>query len=298
LRLVELALALEEKTGKPVGEADLRPEMSVEQVRGLLLRGSAAESADGSQPLVKVPLWPYTWGRSLRFLSAPLDLLYRLSITRTTIVGVEHLRGLPAGVIVAGTHHSFPDLPLVRYALARSGAIKTDHMVTAIAAGGFNSGGLRVAGLGLYPWYGILALGLYPLHQEAYREASLRGLARVAAVGNSIAIFPQGVHATPAAERAGDPNARFRSGVAHLARALRAPVVPFGLAGTEAVMPYAPAQFQGRLIAGIPLSIRRGPLAIAFGAPLSMSSNESPEDFTLRLQEACLALTREAEAAL
>ncbi len=298
LRLVELALALEEKTGKPVGDADLRLEMTVEQVRGLLLQVPAAEPAAGSQPLVQMPLWPYTWGRSLRFLSAPLDLLYRLSITRTTIVGVEHLRGLPAGVIVAGTHHSFPDLPLVRYALARSGAIKTDRMVTAIAAGGFNSGGPSVTGLGLYLWYGILALGLYPLHQEANREASLRGLARVAAVGNSIAIFPQGVHATRAAERAGDPTARFRPGVAHLARALRAPVVPFGLAGTEAVMPYAPAQFHGRLIAGIPISIRRGPLAIAFGAPLSISPSESPEDFTLRLQAACLALTRQAEAAL
>jgi 1-acyl-sn-glycerol-3-phosphate acyltransferase len=264
----------------------------------LLLNVPAVEAANISQPLLQVPLWPYTWGRSLRFLSAPVDLLYRLSITRTTIVGVEHLHGLPDRVIVAGTHHSFPDLPLVRYALARSGAIKTDRMVTAIAAAGFNSGGPSVSGLGLYPWYGILALGLYPLHQEAHGEASLRGLAQVAAAGNSIAIFPQGVHATPAAERGGDPNARFRPGVAHLARALRAPVVPFGLAGTEAVMPYAPAEFHGRLIAGIPISIRRGPLAIAFGAPLSVSRSERPEDFTLRLQEACLALTRQAEAEL
>ena len=36
------------------------------------------------------------------------------------VTGQEHLRNLRTPVIFAGTHHSFPDMTLVRYALARS----------------------------------------------------------------------------------------------------------------------------------------------------------------------------------
>src|SRR2546421_8230696 len=70
---------------------------------------------------------------------------------------------------------------------------------------------------GWYGFYGILAFGLYPLRQHGERAASLRGLARLARADNAVLIFPQGVHAEPAQERAGDPAARFRPGVAVLA---------------------------------------------------------------------------------
>src|SRR5262249_17814636 len=77
LGLVELALALEEKTGQAVGEGELRPEMTVEQVRALLARAPAAElpsEVAPSQPEqvgVEVPLWPYTWERVFRPLRLP-----------------------------------------------------------------------------------------------------------------------------------------------------------------------------------------------------------------------------------
>jgi hypothetical protein len=71
-----------------------------------------------------------------------------------------------------------------------------------------------------------------------------------------------------------------------------------GLAGTEQVMPYKPSEFRGRLLAGVPVSITRGPLAIAFGPALTCDSGETPESFTLRLQAQCFALTRRAEDAL
>jgi 1-acyl-sn-glycerol-3-phosphate acyltransferase len=233
-------------------------------------------------------------------LSFPVDLLYRSSVTRTLVLGREHLADLPPRVIFAGTHHSFPDLPLVRDALHTSGGEHTPRrLVTAIAAGGFNSGGPKLGGgLGLYPWYGILALGLYPLRQHADTEASLRGLARVAVAGNDLLIFPQGIHVRPDDERARRAGTRFHPGVAHLACALGIPVVPMGLAGTERIMPYKPSDFRGRLVAGIPVSITRGPLAIAFGPPVTCESNESAETFTMRLQTECFALTRRAEDAL
>jgi long-chain acyl-CoA synthetase len=295
LGLVELAQTLEEKCGKTVGDGDLRLDMTVDQARALV---AAAPSLDGEARAARgglggeQPLWPYTWGRLFRGLSLPIDLLYRYAVTRTIVRGGEHLRRLPPRVIFAGTHHSFADMPLVRRALAQAGGRRLVRRLV-IAAGGEGFGAA-----GLFGRYGTLAFGLYPLQQHGEREASLRGLARLASAGNAVLIFPQGVHADPAQERANDPAVRFRPGAAHLAAALDAAVMPFGLAGTERMIPPTLVGFEGRVIGGIPVSLRRGPLAIAFGAPLTLEPHESPPAFAARLQDVCYALTRQAEQAL
>jgi 1-acyl-sn-glycerol-3-phosphate acyltransferase len=122
---------------------------------------------------------------------------------------------------------------------------------------------------------------------------------QLAEAGNAILIFPQGTYATPEQEVTDDPGVRFRPGVAHLALSLEASVVPFGLAGTQRLMPATLAEYRGRLVAaGRPIGITRGPLAIAFGPPLTLAFGESPQEFTERLQLASYALTREAERAL
>ena len=124
------------------------------------------------------------------------------------------------------------------------------------------------------------------MRQYGEQDTSLRGLARLAQEGHAILIFPQGKHILPEAERAGDPDAHFRPGVGHLASALDATVVPFGLAGTEVVFPNvdrAPL-----MIGDIPVVLRKGPVAIVFGAPLEMEPNETPTEFARRLQERLL----------
>jgi 1-acyl-sn-glycerol-3-phosphate acyltransferase len=226
-------------------------------------------------------------------LALPFDLLYQVAVPRTIVLGAEHLAKLPPQVIFAGTHHSFTDMPLVRYALARTAARRHGRrLVVAIGAEGFIKAGL-------YATYGILAFGLHPILQHADREASLRRLVHAAGHGNSILIFPQGTHADPARERAGDPTLDFRPGTALLAAALDAAVVPFGLAGTESVMlPDPPPGFKGPVISGIPIWLRRRPLAIAFGPPLRLAPGEAPQAFTARLQAASYTLTRQAEQAL
>ncbi|HEX8966346.1 MAG TPA: hypothetical protein VF937_00600, partial [Chloroflexota bacterium] len=98
--------------------------------------------------------------------------------------------------------------------------------------------------------------------------------------------------------RANDARVRFRPGVAHIATALNCPVVPFGVAGTERLMPAFLEEFHGRVIAGVPVTFTRGPLAIAFGAPLSIGADEDPAAFAERLETACYALTRAAEQAV
>lgn len=69
-------------------------------------------------------------------------------------------------------------------------------------------------------------------------------------------------------------------GAALLARALGATVVPFGLAGTEVAMPAFLEEFRGVVIAGIPVSVKRVPLAIAYGVPMTIDPDESLREFT------------------
>ena len=218
--------------------------------------------------------------------------MYPLGVTWTIVLEREHVVDLPPRVIFAGTHRSFPDTILVRRGLARTAARRlAGRLVIPAYAGGF-------AKAGLYARYSMLAFGVYPLRQYGERDASLRGLARLAAAGNAVLIFPQGAHTRPEDERAGKPEARFRPGVAHLAAALEAAVVPFGIAGTERLMPPFVEEFKGLKIANIPVAVRRGPVALAFGAPLTPQPGETPQEFTARLQEASFALSRQAEQAL
>jgi long-chain acyl-CoA synthetase len=297
LGLVDLALALEDKTQRSVADGDLRLDMTVEQVRALMAHPqphseSPPLGASDDSEVGDVPDWPYTWGRALRFTSLPFDLLYRIAVTRTLVLGGEHLCGLPSAVVVAGTHHSFADVPLVRYGLARTPARRfARRLLVAAGAGGpgWHS-----------PWgrYAMLAFGLYPLRRERDRDLILRRLVRLAQRGNAILIFPQGTHARPSEEHANDSRVRFRPGVAHLAAALNCPVIPFGVAGTECLMPAFLEEFHGRVIAGVPVTFKRGPLAIAFGEPLVVEADEDAADFAIRLEASCYGLTRAAERAL
>jgi 1-acyl-sn-glycerol-3-phosphate acyltransferase len=298
LALSELALALEEKTGMAIGDSDLRLEMTVADVRAALsgalpvdARRRAQEAARGERVDVEQPLWPYTWGRALRWLNFPFDVLYRYGVTHTVVLGRENVAGLPPRVIFAGTHRSRVDVPLVGHALEQTAARSVARRLVVPAAA-------RTFAGGLFGWYGVVAYGLYPLRQYGERDASLRGLVRLAQAGNAVLIFPQGNYATAEQERAGDPAVDFRPGVAHLAAALDSAVVPFGVAGTERVMPPSLDGYDGLVLHGRPAAIRRGPLAIAFGAPLRLQSGEAPPAFTARLQAASYALTRAAEQAL
>jgi 1-acyl-sn-glycerol-3-phosphate acyltransferase len=213
-------------------------------------------------------------------------------VTRTFVLGGEHLRGLPPTIVLAGTHHSFADMPLVRRGLELTPARRFGGcLLIAAAAEG-------TAWHSLWSRYAVLAFGLYPLKRERDTEHNLRRLVRLAQSRNAILIFPQGTHARPSEERANDPRVRFRPGVTHIAAALSCPVVPFGVAGTERLMPAFLDEFHGPVVAGIPVAFKRGPLAIAFGAPLFVGVDEQPSAFAARLEATCYELTRAAEQIL
>lgn len=302
LGLVELATSLEEKTGKTVSDGDLGMEMTVEQLHGLIAKAPDLDQmetlVEGEHPvkgevkLYKVPDWPYTWGRYLRFVAFPFDVLYWLIVPRTIIIGKEHLQNLAPTVIFAGTHHSFADVPLLRQSLSHTAANwLVPRLIVGAEATGFGK-------IGLTGKFAILAFGLYPLQKYGGRDQSMRDLVKLAAKGNAILFFPQGAHVRIEEELANAPIAQFHDGISYLAKALDTAVVPFGLAGTEKVMPSLRDEFHGKLIAGIPISAKRRPLAIAFGAPVKMNPDEDPHAFAARLQALCYTLTRRAEQAL
>ena len=121
-------------------------------------------------------------------LRAPLTLAYQLAVTRTVILGAEHLTNLPPRLILAGTHHAHADEPLVRAALAKTPAAASlsNRLVVAARANAFDTMPKSAA------WYAILAFGLYPLRQYGEQDVSLRGLAKLVQQGNPLLIFPQG----------------------------------------------------------------------------------------------------------
>ena len=294
--LVELVVQVEERTGRALPESALSTEMTVADLRVAVAAAPLADertSADLDTALpLPVPPWIYAHGWFARpVLTAPFDLLYWWGIPRTTVLGTQHLHNLPTGTVFAGNHRSFADMPLVRVGLSRSPARHFSRrlVIAAMAEGeGWRSPLAR---------YVAAAYGLYPLDRLAHREASLRRLASLAGRGNAVLIFPQGTHARPIDERGDPPAVRFKTGVAHVAEALGAPVVPFGLAGTEEAMPPFVADVKGPIIGGVPVSLKRTSLAIVFGPPQRQAPDESAQQFAERLEQLSYGLAAQADAA-
>lgn len=296
LGLVQLASQLEEATGRALSEGALSTEMTVSALRAAVAAAPVADQSSAGDLDVAgrlpVPAWFYRFGWPLRpLLTAPFDIIYAIGIPRTIVLGTDQLRNLPRTVVFAGNHRSFADMPLVRVGLSRSPARRFARrlVIAAMAEGeGWRSPLARYVAAGF---------GLYPLDRLAHREASLRQLTELASGGSAVLIFPQGTHARPADERGDPPAVRFKTGVGHVAEALDAPVVPFGLAGTEAAMPPFLDDFHGVVIGGVPVSLRRTALAIAFGAPQRQGPNESAQEFAERLERLSYALAAEADRA-
>jgi 1-acyl-sn-glycerol-3-phosphate acyltransferase len=293
---VELGVSLEEKTGVHIADDDLTASMTVGQLQALVGSGSPAAAPEARQLPAEWPLasrWPYgPLGRLFGWVGLPFTLLYRYGAETTYVLGGRHLVSLPRRVLLAGTHRSWPDMLAVRHALSRTPAqhLANRMLVAAAAVGLANAGPLG--------WIAILGFRCFPLRQYRDREESLRRLAALANAGDPILIFPQGHHIDPAAERAGDPTADFRPGAAHLAEALDAVVVPFGIAGTEKLVLPTAEGYRGFVLAGIPVKVTRGPVAVAFGPPLTRQPDETAQAFSQRLQEVCFALARQAETTI
>jgi hypothetical protein len=164
-------------------------------------------------------------------------------IPRTIVLGGEDLRNLPSGTVFAGNHRSFADMPLVRVGLSRDAARGLLRRLVTRRWPRAKGGGRRLRGT----WR----------RRSAYPLDRLANASRAAAPGqprprrNAVLIFPQGTHARRTDEQGDPPAVRFKTGVAHVAEALAAPVVPFGLGDGRGDRPPS-WRIQGPVIGGIP----------------------------------------------
>src|SRR4051812_2264436 len=103
LALLDLAIALEDKTGKVVADGDLGPDMTGGEGRARMVAAPARgvtpqpppprrdRPTCGERTGAPPPLWPYAWQRSRQILRLPIDLAYRYYVTETVVRGGEHL---------------------------------------------------------------------------------------------------------------------------------------------------------------------------------------------------------------
>ena len=178
-------------------------------------------------------------GRAPGWLAPPIRAALRPVFRRCYRLQVEGLDHVPASgpVILASNHRSFFDTPALMIVTPRPVVFlgKAEYM---------DDWKTRT----LFP-----ALGMVPIRREAARAsmAALETAAALLADGCAIGIYPEGTRSRDGRLHRG------QSGVAHLALATGATVVPVGLIGTDTVQPI------GRSVPRL-----RGHVTVRFAAPL------------------------------
>ncbi|MFE6866381.1 lysophospholipid acyltransferase family protein [Kitasatospora sp. NPDC057692] len=204
-------------------------------------------------------------------------MLSRASTLLLPAFGRLHITADPAdadgpapGSIVAANHTSLADPAVVLAALHRLGARPVV---------------LATAGLWRVPLLGpaLRREGHIPVHRGTARAAeSLDAAAEALAAGRVVLIYGEG--GLPRRRDSGElPPGPFRSGLARLAQATGAPVVPLGQAGSRRLTSGGPLkQFAGLVTA----PVRRPTLHVHLGAPLHL-----PADTAAATAEAHRAVT-------
>ncbi|GAA2410579.1 hypothetical protein GCM10010420_44140 [Streptomyces glaucosporus] len=186
------------------------------------------------------------------------------TVARTVVPALGRLRvtsdpgaDLAPGSVVAANHTSLVDPGVVLAALHRLGV----EPVVLATAGLWRIPGLRQA---------LLRDGHVPVHRGTDRAAaSLESAAAALAAGRVVLIYGEGglPRRTDAGEAEPGP---FRSGLARLALATGAPVVPLGQAGSRRISSGSTA----KQVAGfVTAPLRRPDVHVHVGAPVRLSGD-------------------------
>ena len=204
-----------------------------------------------------------------------------------TVRGLEHLEHLEGPVIFAANHASHVDTPLLLTHLP----VAFRHRTVVAAASDYFFD---------RTWKSVLwsfALAAVPIDRTKVNRRSADTAADLVEHGWNLVIFPEG-------GRSPDGWAQpFRGGAAYLARRTRRPVVPVYLHGTRHVLPKS----GGAPGVGLPPGgsgtearhggrLRRSPIAVLFGAPMSPHEGESAHRFSERVEAAVATLAREVHS--
>lgn len=212
-------------------------------------------------------------------------------VAPTTVRGDEHLRHVAGPVIFAANHASHLDTPLLLTTLP---ARFRHRIVVAAAADYFFD----------RRWKSVLwsfSLAAIPIERSRVDRRSADAAAGLLEDGWSLVIFPEG-------GRSPDGWAQpFRGGAAYLARRTGRPVVPVHVHGTRDVLPKSTGALRGNGAgpshngnsgsgsggSGRRLPVRRSPVSVVFGAPLTPDTGESARRFSARIEAAVASLRDE-----
>jgi 1-acyl-sn-glycerol-3-phosphate acyltransferase len=206
-------------------------------------------------------------------------------VAPATIRGLEHLRHVEGPVIFAANHASHVDTPLL---LTNLPLEFRHHTVVAAASDYFFD----------RTWKSMLwsfSLAAIPIERSKVNRRSADMAADLIGDGWNLVIFPEGGRSPDGWTQP------FRGGAAYLARRTGRPVVPVYLHGTRHVLPKTPdegsrapggsgteSRHGGRL--------RRSPISVLFGAPLTPDEGENAHRFSDRIEAAVATLSREVHA--
>ena len=266
LERVELMVALEERFGKPIDEAQFAQATTVRALEELITRapGSEPEPAASTEP-VDFPSWNRAWwARAIRRTSHPTWLLPLARVFAwVKAEGLEHLEKLDGPVIFASNHQSHMDTPAILWALPGRWRYRVAVAMAKefFKAHFFPADHSRMARFtnGLNYYLASLFFNAFPLPQrEAGARQTLRYIGDLVTDGWSVLIFPEGKRTT-----AGEINT-FRPGIGMIGSRLNVPIVPVRIEGLDKVL-------HQKATMATP-----GPVRVAFGAPLTLHGDDFP----------------------
>jgi 1-acyl-sn-glycerol-3-phosphate acyltransferase len=202
-----------------------------------------------------------------------------------TVRGLEHLHHTEGPVIFAANHASHIDTPLLLTTLP----VEFRHRTV-------------VAGASDYffdrTWKSVLwsfAVAAIPIERHKINRRSGDTAAALLDDGWNLVIFPEGGRSPDGWTQP------FTGGAAYLARRTGRPVVPVYLSGTRHVLPKT-ADKDARAPAGSGTESRRGgrlrrsPIAVLFGPPMTPDEGENTHRFSDRIEGAVATLAREVQS--
>jgi 1-acyl-sn-glycerol-3-phosphate acyltransferase len=199
-----------------------------------------------------------------------------------TVRGLEHLQRVEGPVIFAANHASHVDTPLLLTTLPLNFRHRT-----------------VIAGASDYffdrTWKSILwsfSVAAIPIERHKINRRSGDKAAELLEDGWNLVIFPEGGRSPDGWTQ------QFTAGAAYLARRTGRPVVPVYLHGTRHVLPKtAEAGARGPGGSGTESrrggGLRRSPISVLFGAPMSADEGENTHRFSDRIEGAVATLARE-----
>jgi 1-acyl-sn-glycerol-3-phosphate acyltransferase len=207
-------------------------------------------------------------------------------IAPATVRGLEHLRHVEGPVIFAPNHASHIDTPLL---LTNLPVEFRHHTVVAAASDYFFD----------RTWKSMLwsfSLAAIPIERSKVNRRSADMAATLIEEGWNLVIFPEGGRSPDGWTQPFHP-----ASAAYLARRTARPVVPVYLHGTRHVLPKT-ADEGTRAPGGSGTEARRGgqlrrsPISVLFGAPLTLDEGETTRRFSDRLEASVANLSREVHA--